>query len=196
VRAKLPVILKNRAVDYTSQKGRTNYRYEDLAGIAAQIDPMIAEEGLFYRWRTIDDGKRLTVVCTISHRDGYSEENSLSCAHDMSGNKNDIQAVGAAQTYLQRYTLKASLGLAASNEDDDGRARGAPADNKPVEKLSEEQVATIVAALEVREMPEERFLKWARAAYRGKGEITTISDLPAYNFQICLDKIRTSGDPQ
>jgi hypothetical protein len=60
----------------------------------------------------------VTVSCIISHRAGHSEENSLSARHDTSGNKNPIQALGSAVTYLQRYTLKAAVGVAAAADDD------------------------------------------------------------------------------
>lgn len=64
----------------------------------------------------------VTVTCIISHRDGHFEENTLSAGRDESGNKNSIQAVGSTLTYLQRMTLKASLGLAASDDDDGASA--------------------------------------------------------------------------
>jgi ERF superfamily len=111
-------IAKNRAVDFTSQKGRTNYRYEDFAAVAAAVDPVLARYGLSYRFRSEQQGAKLRVTCRISHADGYGEETSLEAANDESGNKNAIQAVGSAATYLQRYTLKLALGLAASNDDD------------------------------------------------------------------------------
>lgn len=117
-RAELPIIIKNREVDFTSAKGRTNYVYEDLASIAKAVDPILARHGLAYRFRTSQDGGSVTVTCVISHRGGYSEENSLSAGRDESGNKNSIQAVGSAVTYLQRYTLKAALGLSATKDDD------------------------------------------------------------------------------
>lgn len=117
-RAELPIIIKNREVDFTTSKGRTNYVYEDLASIAKAVDPILAKHGLAYRFRTTQDGGTVTVVCILSHRDGYSEENSLSAARDDSGNKNTIQGVGSTVTYLQRYTLKAGLGLSATKDDD------------------------------------------------------------------------------
>lgn len=117
-KAEIPPIFKNRQVDFTSAKGRTNYRHEDLAQIAATVDPILSAYGLSYRFRTAQDGQIVTVTCILSHRDGYSEETTLSSAADQSGNKNHIQAVGSAATYLQRYTLKMALGLAASNDDD------------------------------------------------------------------------------
>jgi ERF superfamily len=113
-------IVKNRSVDFTTQKGRTNYRYEDFAAVAATVDPVLARHGLSYRFRSEQTGNRLKVTCRLSHADGYGEETSLEAANDESGNKNSIQSIGSTASYLQRYSLKLSLGLAASN-DDDGR---------------------------------------------------------------------------
>lgn len=124
-KAKIKPIAKNRKVDFTSSKGRTNYEYEDLAEIARSVDPILAEVGLAYRFQSRQDGDTLTITCIMSHRDGHSIENSLSARRDESGNKNAIQGVASTATYLQRYTLKLSLGLAASI-DDDGKASGAP----------------------------------------------------------------------
>jgi len=115
-KSEIPVILKNRQVTY----GNTTYNHEDLAEISRTIDPILAASGLSYRFRTLSDNQTVTVTCIISHRDGHSEENSLTGAHDVSGSKNKIQAVGSTITYLQRYTLKAALGLSAAS-DDDGR---------------------------------------------------------------------------
>lgn len=112
-KAKLPVIFKGN--EKTGAGG--TYRYEDLAAIARAIDPILAAEGLSYRFRTESNGV-VKVTCIISHRDGHSEENALSSAPDTSGSKNAIQAIGSAVTYLQRYSLKAALGLAASKDDD------------------------------------------------------------------------------
>lgn len=118
-KAGIPVIHKNREVDFTSSKGRTNYRYEDLAEIARTVDPILAQHGLSYRFRTSSPpNEPVTVTCIVAHRGGHSEENTLSAGRDESGNKNSIQAIGSTLTYLQRMTLKAALGLAASTDDD------------------------------------------------------------------------------
>lgn len=123
-RGDIPPIFKNRTVDFTSQKGRTNYRHEDLAEIARTVDPVLKKYGLSYRFRSSQTNGRVMVSCIMSHADGHSETTTLEAAEDHSGNKNTIQAIGSAATYLQRYTLKLALGLAAST-DDDGRAAGA-----------------------------------------------------------------------
>jgi hypothetical protein len=130
-KAEVPQIGKDRLVDFTTNKGRTRYRYEDLSTIAEAVDKPLSKVGLSYRWRTVSTSPTsVTVTCIVSHRDGYSEENSLSAGPDPTGNKNSIQALGSAVTYLQRYTLKAALGLTAS-EDDDGQST-ASGSNDPV----------------------------------------------------------------
>lgn len=125
--AKLDIgpIVKNKTVDFTSAKGRTNYRHEDLAEIARTIDPILARNGLSYRHKSEQIGQKLRVTCIVSHAGGYSENTTLEAAEDHSGNKNTIQAIGSAATYLQRYTLKLALGLSAS-VDDDGNGNGTP----------------------------------------------------------------------
>lgn len=133
-------ILKNREVDFTSAKGRTNYRHEDFAQVARTVDPILREHGLSYRFRSAQEGQRVRVTCILSHRDGHSEETTLEAAEDHSGNKNTIQAVGSAATYLQRYTLKLALGLSSST-DDDGAAVGAG------DKITPEQAAEIERGL-------------------------------------------------
>lgn len=129
-RAKIPPIIKDATVDFTSQKGRTHYKHETLAGIAKQIDPILSAHGLSYRFRTDQTNGSVRVTCIIEHAQGHSEETSLSGSPDTSGNKNGFQAVGSAVTYLQRYTLKAALGLSAEI-DDDGNAAVASGPAKP-----------------------------------------------------------------
>jgi hypothetical protein len=115
-KSKLPVIKKNRTVSYGA--GKTAYAHEDLAEIERTVVPILSEHGLSYRWRTNVTDKSIIVTCILSHQEGHSEENSLPGPADTSGSKNALQAIGSAVTYLQRYTLKAALGLSASEDDD------------------------------------------------------------------------------
>ncbi|WP_246693032.1 ERF family protein [Mesorhizobium sp. M2E.F.Ca.ET.154.01.1.1] len=143
-KAEIPVIAKNRTVDFTSAKGRTHYRHEDLAEIARTVNPILSKHGLSYRFRTSSVANEpVSVTCIVSHRLGYFEENTLTGPRDDSGNKNSLQQVGSTLTYLQRMTLKAALGLAAA-EDDDGRRGG----TDDAGNISEEQAATIRALIE------------------------------------------------
>lgn len=169
-KAELPVIVKNRTVDFTTSKGRTNYKHEDLAAIARAVDPVLARHGLSYRFRTTQDGATVSVTCIVSHRDGYSEENTLSAGRDDSGNKNSIQGFGSTITYLQRYTLKAALGLAASH-DDDGRGQGDgavdPADEaSPLLDLIDQTTKENLSALSATLKTEAASRKLSEAAFK------------------------------
>jgi hypothetical protein len=120
-KAEIPVIIKNREMN--AGNGRTQYKYEDMAAIARAVDPILSKHGLGYRFRTHTENNVISVTCIIFHAEGHAEENTLCANADTSGSKNAIQALGSALTYLQRYSLKAALGLAAS-ADDDGAASG------------------------------------------------------------------------
>ena len=135
-RGTMPFITKNNQVSFGA--GKTQYKYEDLAEIISQVTPSLSQNGLSFRWRTDSDTPGyVTVTCILSHREGHSEENSLSGPYDVSGNKNPIQAIGSVVTYLQRYTLKASLGVAAGH-DDDGR-QGEPLKPQPAQNVHSER---------------------------------------------------------
>lgn len=181
-KAEIPVIFKNRTVDFTSQKGRTNYRHEDLAEVARTVNPVLARHGLSYRFRSSVEGAMVTVTCVVSHRAGYSEENTLSAGKDDSGNKNSIQAVGSALTYLQRMTLKASLGLAAS-DDDDGRASGGAPDT-----VSDDDEDRIKALIVETKSDIGKFLETFK--------VESIADLPVKDFPRALAMLETKKAQQ
>lgn len=156
-KAEIPVIFKSRTVDFTSAKGRTHYRYEDLAEIAKTVNPILGKHGLSYRFRTSSAANEpVSVTCVVSHRLGYFEENTLTGPRDDSGNKNSLQQVGSTLTYLQRMTLKAALGLAAS-ADDDGAKADQTEDDGPI---GEEQIKSIRALMAETKTEEAAFLKW------------------------------------
>lgn len=177
-KAEIPVISKNREVDFTSSKGRTHYKYEDLAEIARVVSPILARHGLSYRYRvTSNVNEPVTVTCIVSHRGGHFEEVTLMGGRDDTGGKNAIQQVASTLTYLQRMTLKAALGLAAS-DDDDGRSAAA-AEN--VGAITAEQAAEIRRLLTANGKDEARFLRWAKAE--------SVEAIRADYYQSCVDTI-------
>lgn len=180
-KSEIPVINKNREVDFTSSKGRTHYRHEDLAEIARVVNPILGKHGLSYRFRTTSNANEpVTVTCVVSHRLGYSEENTLSAGRDESGNKNSIQAVGSTLTYLQRMTLKAALGLAASDDDD-----GKSADAASIETITEQQ------EMDLRDLIES---VGGNEAMLVKGlKIERLADLPAVRLGYVIDLVKRKG---
>lgn len=176
-KANMPAIVKTKKVDFTSAKGRTNYQYEDLATIMSQIGPVLSANGLSVRFRTESEPNQpITVTCIISHRMGHSEENTLMAPKDDSGNKNSIQAIGSTVTYLQRYTLKAALGLAAAADDD-----GAKANDTGV--ITEAEREIILTMLEETGSDTAKFCEVL--------QIDSIAEMPAIKFRRAISMLET-----
>lgn len=184
-KSEIPTIKKNRQVGFASKKegaARTDYKHEDLAEIARTVDPILSKHGLSYRFKTSSNpNEPISVTCRVSHRLGYSEENTLSAGRDDSGNKNSIQAIGSTITYLQRYTLKAALGLAASN-DDDGKT------SETVKVITQKQVDSLVDLLEAASANKDAFLEWL-----GVGRV---EDIPADRFNDAVNKLHAKIEKQ
>lgn len=168
-KSEIPTISKNREVDYTPQgKPRVNYRYEDLAEIARTVSPLLAKQGLSYRFRASSNlNEPVSVTCIVSHRDGYSEETTLTAPRDEGAGKNGIQAIGSTLTYLQRMTLKAALGLAAE-QDDDGATAETPA------AINDQQRQELADLLDETAADESKFLAFF--------EIEFLAELPSGRF--------------
>lgn len=175
-KAEIKPIVKNREVDFTSQKGRTNYDYEDFAAIANAVDPILAKHGLSYRHRSKQDGKSLTITCRLTHRDGHFEEVDLSAFYDESGNKNGIQGIGSTATYLQRYTLKIALGLAATRKDDDGRRAG-----DQEQCITEQQLADLEAMISEVGANKAAFLKMCK--------VDSLEEMPARKYEEAVRRL-------
>lgn len=126
-KGELQPVLKTRDVDFQSNKpgaARTKYKYENFADVARIVDPVFAQHGLAYRFAVEQQGDLARVTCIVSHSDGYSERVRLESKVDPgSTGMSWVQALGSVCTYLQRYGLRAAIGLAAA-VDDDGKAAG------------------------------------------------------------------------
>lgn len=171
-KGKIPPITRNAT-------GHNDKKYADFAAIAKVVDPILAEHGLSYRFRTTQNDK-ISVTCILSHKAGHSEETTLVGPPDASGSKNAIQAIGSTLTYLQRYSLVQMLGLAAS-KDDDGRAAGENG------AISLEQVEQLVALADEVGADKESFCRYFR--------VGGFADIPAKEFEravAALNKKRAS----
>jgi hypothetical protein len=116
-----PTISKDKFVSFQTQKGVTEYTHATLGNVVRNIVAWLADHRFSHAWRTEHlEGGRIAVTCTLTHAMGHSESVSMEASKDDSGGKNNIQAVGSAITYLQRYTLLAITGLATEDQDDDG----------------------------------------------------------------------------
>ena len=98
-----------------------NKSYAELHDIVNAVTPALSKNGLSFAWKlTKDERDWLEVTCTVRHVSGHAESVSMGGPPDTGGAKNAIQARASAKTYLERYTLKAALGVAEQDDDTDG----------------------------------------------------------------------------
>lgn len=116
-------LVKNRTVTDGPLK---NKKYAELFAVVNAVTPALSKHGLSAAWRITKDEKDwLEVTCTLKHSAGHSEQVSMGGPPDAGGAKNAIMARASTVTYLERYTLKAILGLSEQDEDDDaGNGKG------------------------------------------------------------------------
>lgn len=112
-----PEIFKRKNVSF----GDTSYMHATLGDVTAITVAALARCGFSHRWDIDQPDGQITVKCVLTHALGHSEATTLKAGADQSGKKNSIQAVASTVTYLQRYTLLSSCGLATQDmPDDDG----------------------------------------------------------------------------
>ena len=105
---------KNKENKAYSKNEKPNYA--DLAEVLNTIRPVFAANGLALIQSTEFDGALVSVTTLLAHSSGGFVTATASCVPA----KTDAQGVGAATTYLRRYSAAAVAGIA--QEDDDGQS--------------------------------------------------------------------------
>jgi hypothetical protein len=193
-KGELSPVLKTRDVDFQSNKpgsSRTKYKYENFADVARVVDPVFSRHGLSYRFSIDQDGNQVAVTCIISHADGYSERTKLGDKVDPgSTGMSMVQALGSALTYLQRYSLRAAIGLAAAI-DDDGRGAGGSSPRITVDQANDlqrlieetgrrkETLLRLVGADSVADMNLDQFNRTVEVLQLAKAEQKARKNAPA-----------------
>lgn len=167
-----PKIGKDRHVKIELKSGgKMEYSHASLANVTEQINSALGEHGLSAAWNTVQDGNKVTVTCTITHKLGHSECTSLTAAPDDSGSKNAIQAIGSTISYLERYTILALTGLATADMDTD-------ANIEEVEYISDAQLSKIKDYMDNYSVDEPKFLAYM--------EVEALEKIPAKRFSTAL----------
>ncbi len=146
-----PKLVKDSKVEFRLKDGgTTKFSFKTLASIQAVVDPIIGKNGLSYRWEQNQENDKIKVTCVVSHVNGHEERTSLSAGADVSGKKNNIQAIGSTVSYLKKYTLEGIFGL-SSDIDDDGKGSITQGDGtKPF--LKDDLVKTVMAKIKNNEI--------------------------------------------
>lgn len=117
LQTKLPEIKKSERADVVTQKGSYSYSYANLAGISAQIMPLLGGLGLSFIAKPTFHGDRFVLAYSLLHVSGEREDGEYPLP--TSGTP---QAIGSAITYGRRYCLCAVTGIAPEEDDDDATA--------------------------------------------------------------------------
>lgn len=110
----------------SSSNSHFRSKYADLAEVLNTVRPVFAKNGLSIAQSTAFDGSLVSVSTLIAHKSGGLIVSEASCVPG----KTDAQGIGAATTYLRRYSLAAMAGIA--QEDDDGNAAAHNGKPQPV----------------------------------------------------------------
>lgn len=112
-------------------------RYALLKDILSCVRPVLSEHGFALSFSTEVTEQSVIVTAELSHEGGHSKRNSLPLPRDTGAGRNAVQAVGSSQTYGQRYTAQAILGLSLGEDtEDDGHG----ADNATATVSAEQYV--------------------------------------------------------
>lgn len=139
----VPIIRKTKPVREASHKGgNVLYHFAPLPEIQRVVRPLLTARGFSYRWnqRILDNGQ-MVVTCVLSHANGHSESSDFATpigkgTSIMSG----PQKHGGTNTFAQRYSLLAVLGLTVDEDTD--------ASEPPGEPVSEKQAADLLDLFE------------------------------------------------
>jgi hypothetical protein len=130
-----PTIVKDSEIVI---KGQVMGKFAKLDQICDKLIPALLDVGITHRWKTTEgEGGRIVCTCYLRHRLGHEEQGAtFGAAPETSGFKNNVQAVGSTGSYLERYTLVASCGIAIKGLDSIDSGNGSTS-NKQDGKLAE-----------------------------------------------------------
>ena len=158
-------------------RGDKQKPYALLKDIISGTKPVLSRHGLALSFGVDSAPDRVTVTAKLMHVAGHVETTSIELPKDQSGSKNAVQAVGSSQTYGQRYTAQAILGLSLGDDvDDDGKAAGAGA------LIDADQFFELKNLIERAAADEAKFCQFLKVA--------DLESLPAARFANAVSALR------
>lgn len=121
MQGEIPVITERGEIEVD---GRIRSRYATNEDIQSTVKPILQRHGFSLRFRHEYDGPKMKIIGILAHDAGHCEQDEFLTAPDNGGKMNDIQRIGSARSYGQRYCTLALLNIATRGADDDGRAAG------------------------------------------------------------------------
>lgn len=144
-----PVIAKTKEV-WNKEKTAVTYRYAPIDSIILQVKSTLAANNLAYDFSEVrsEDGKSVTVTCTITHSMGHTKSSSFTVEIGNESYMSDSQKYGARNTFAKRYAFMNVLGIATGDEDTDAKEILSPEDKKQA-KLDAIQAMDVTEQIKV-----------------------------------------------
>ena len=154
-------------------------KYAKWEDVVEAIRPVMATHGFSISFRVSQPTpERIQVTGVLGHRDGHSEETSMSLPLDSSGAKNNVQGWGSSVSYGKRYTAFALLNIVARDEDNDGAGKG-------LDFITEEQEAELRDLIEAKQAEIPKFCAYFK--------IEKLGDLKSSDFQRAMTALKKRG---
>ena len=112
-----PIIEKKKIV--TGKDGSLRYKYAPLDSIVEQVKKPLSNNGLSYKFDTVDLGAFLNVICVVTHILGHSQVSEFRIPVGVESYMTDAQKYGARVTFAKRYAFCNALGILTGDEDTD-----------------------------------------------------------------------------
>lgn len=176
--------------------------YADLGSVWDAARPVLSKYGLCVIQTTevAPGGNQVVMVTTLAHTSGQWMKSYL----PLNPTKNDSQGMGAAITYLRRYSLSAIVGVVCDDDDDGetavgrGKTKNAqkepnqkepqekPENPAPAEKVSKAEIIALTTLIQnLDEESNKSFFHWINESFKA----TTIQDIPRAYFEKCVVSI-------
>jgi hypothetical protein len=173
--------------------------YADLGSVWDAARPVLSKYGLCVLQTTemLPDGSKIIMVTTLAHTSGQWIKSYL----PLNPSKNDSQGIGAAITYLRRYSLSAIVGVVCDDDDDGetavGRGKATQQNNKPQVPQEQEKQSTpervgkteIIALTTLIESLDEESKKSFRGWIKKTFNVEAIQDIPKACFEQCMGSL-------
>jgi hypothetical protein len=178
--------------------------YADLGSVWDAARPVLSKHGLCVMQTTelTGDGTKIIMVTTLAHTSGQWMKSFL----PLNPSKNDSQGIGAAITYLRRYSLSALVGVVCDDDDDGETAVGRkktqenqqpptqnnqpPKQDKSVsmEKIGKTEIIALTTLIQnLDEESNKSFLDWIKKSFNA----STLQDIPKSCFEKCMISLST-----
>jgi hypothetical protein len=172
--------------------------YADLGSVWDAARPVLSKYGLCIMQTTelAADRNQVIMVTTLAHTSGQWMKSYL----PLNPTKNDSQGMGAAITYLRRYSLSAIVGVVCDEDDDGETAMGRgktqnnqqqppaqnnqpPAQPQAIEKVGRAEIIALTTLIQnLDEESNKSFLDWISKNFNAK----SIQDIPKACYEKCM----------